>query len=479
LSDKKYSVVPTHLGSLRDEKGRDLVMHAVIKLDFNKIPQLLEHDFDLSRKYHNYTAIDYAVEVSNILKGSWEQRLGYKIINQLLSSNSQFPTGDLFRNCEISNNIMEFKDDMENIRINVRKGLIDSVKKTLEKYPNLSYFYDTKNQSLLAYLINLNKEYAWNLCKDYNLKIGEHEELDILSHHLGKDDEYLSKIVVLILLEKFRYITGEHLRGEHRKCVKKALELLNENKISSDILKIIAAYKRSVIFMDFDVESESFHNSGISGKHDGMTNTHGQIFIAAKGFTKSKYLHVVGIMIHEFIHLAVQLTYMNEFNPYPQGSSQIKEQFEIIFNNIKDDIEKHYHEKLIKEVFVGYKKEEQHSELIVTPMQMKIQDPERKDEIQKLYSPLFYFFEKTIVKDIKDTIPVLIRLQLENEIINYQQLTSSMIAKLVHSPIYYGQDKTTYFDVFGENKDVLKKLTSDNYKNILLKNQILNIPEKK
>lgn len=475
IYDTRGQIVLTHIGYLRHKDKRDLLMYAFEKLYINLFSTLIQLEFDLDRKdFNGKLSIDFAAEKLKSFQTKNEIKEAYeKAIGDLLFAGSPFSASIYFQYYIDLTRTKEYIKLNEILRYYARNDKIDLVKKTIKKYPKLRFFYDTSNQSLICFLIILKSRHVNDLYDIFDLGIGDHEELELLKKTIDQKQE--SKYIIFFtLLKKVRCMNATKLDEEHQSYVKEALEELFQNDMSYDYIHLCAVNKKSVIFMDF--ENEYYEDSKVPGKTSGETNAHGLTYIAAKNLLnmneKSKTIATMG---HEFCHQSVRFTFMNSFNPYSQNDLTKKSNFEKIFNDIKSTTKGNY--ELVSNVFY-YKETEQHSELIVTPVQMALQYKNNAHIIENKYKDLYQFTREQVSKDIKIAIPTLIRLQQEEDV-KFDSLPEPMQIYIQNCKIYYGDDQTQQISIEDRRKIRFENLSSENIKNILLEGAPFSIIRKK
>jgi len=114
---------------------------------------------------------------------------------------------------------------------------------------------------------------------------------------------------------------------------------------------------REIIF-DFDSDSiVDLDPTRSSGTEGSCYYREGRIYIGAKEESK-----LLGILAHELTHLAMQVCYDNECNPYKESDEQTKSEFGKIVSQCR---EKNGMDSIIKRVFTVYGESNWPAELIV------------------------------------------------------------------------------------------------------------------
>lgn len=460
------------------------LLEAVKNVNVDEVESALKQhpDIDYEDK-DNKNAIDHAWIILTTTKSSKIRIECSKIILKLLNANSKNPKGKFNFSFESApKKIQEFIDMCESLHRDVENHNIDHLKTIINTYQTLRFYYDRNNESVLLYALKRQRINEINVMLS-KLSIRHDESLNEIFYEFSfpeLDEEFstsrsnLPQPHILLLMSKSRI----KYTKEPQKCWMKIYQAfldINQIESCSIILKISAIWKKLRINFDFARDS------------NGIGKKSGTIIIGAKNLAnESKKYEIYGMIAHELIHLAVQMTFMNNFNPFPMGESPLKIQYQKICKNIEKFCEENpKSEEIVKFVFQFYDEATQLYELIVTPMQMVVNYSENANKIdqnQRNFYDLFEYFKNVVIHEIEKAIPVLKSLQKENCWINFKDLTEPMKAKILHSVILFQGVETTLFKIIGDDikaqENILKHLSLENIKQILLNDEKIEIVSK-
>lgn len=450
---------------------------AILSNEESVVKELLEHDFD------GDDAVDVAWE--NFEKANRENNDKLendmtKIILILLEYNSRLPSN--FDYDKASNEIQEFIKKCEDMRKEVdnNNNEYKELKRLRKESNNLVYFYDRKNQSLLTYILKANKVNCLDLL-DREIFIGCHEKLtdnEINKYQSGCKEIREKNILgakessdthLFILRSRSRISHNDQFYEKRWNLVDEAYNAINDNEYCKKIMKVAASFGKTKIFFDFKNPATNSLDPATSQRTSGIIYQDGTIFIGAKNLLEEgNKFKVFGVLAHELCHLAVLVTFMNpNFDPFPLGESEEKTKFisEVMVQckNLKD------HEPIVSNVFESYIKEHLTSEMIVTLPQMLMEymnESDKKDNFNKNYN-LLVKYSKDIVEPELDRALDPLKL-LENNEIKFADLTSPMKAKILNSQIIFQGIETTLIALIGNDEDILKLLTIEDIRNVLL-----------
>jgi len=439
-----------------------------------KVKEIIKYVIDVNMHDENQiTAIDYAWMNFINFKKYYERssQAADEILLLLLNANSKFPSWRVgFDNKEASTGVHNFVDLCEGLHRAVVNGKVNHILQVLKEHPNLQYFHDRNNETLL--LLTLKKQNfdilnildgRVSIREDESLKEIYYEYFMGIEEELNFDEPKLPPVHILVLQAKSRIINSKD--NNHFEYIANAFKSINEIESCSKILKIAALLKD--FKMIFDFSSSAFNDTHYDS---------GNIYIGAKELINVKGRNnVIGTLIHELCHLAMLLTYMNNFNPYPEGKS---EEYEIIFNKIKQNhIKNQKLDDIVVQTF-AHKEEKQHAELIVRPLQILVhyrENAAKINQLQEKYSALFDYVRDIVIPDIQKAIAVYKNLQHENRGIMFEDLTAPMKAKILNSKMIFQGEKSTFSDLFGNNEKTMNSLSSEDIRRLLFKNECLII----
>ncbi|KAL7048607.1 hypothetical protein ACKWTF_003419 [Chironomus riparius] len=463
--------------------GRSLLDLAVLRNQQTVTERLMRHEFDTSEAI-NHAWTNYIENDKEMIKNTANE-----IILILLKSNSTIPND--FNYEKASQKVQEFVEYCEDIHEDVNENKFENLNTKLDKYPNMIYFYNRNNQSLLAHALE-NRNYYILKYLERGITIGPHEDIkdvykNVISDNIAnslrttnrQNSNENPESHLLSLRFKSRIGNNDQFSHQKWRYVNEAFENINANKYCSLILKVTAECKKLRIFFDFRHDSTYYMDPATSIFSRGIIYEGGSIFIGAKNLIDDqKKFEVFGVLIHELCHLAIYMTFMNRnFDPFSLGKSKEKKRFHNkVMNQCKD---KQDCETLVKNVLSCYSESIQCSEMIVVAPQLMItyqNDTERVEDLRKLFSELFKYSEEVVEPELERALPVLKSLWGEKPV-TFKDLTKPMKAKIWHAEINFQGVETTFYQLIGSDQEILEVLLFEDIVDILLKNLVSEIGE--
>lgn len=504
-------------------KKRNLLIFAVLSKQLDIVDKLLKCNFDVDYEDKDKNnPIDYAWKEFENLRNDESKDNLISIIMSLLNANSKFPScfSDPSNFSDVPDIIKKFEENCRRMRKFVDNEDIVELENELKK-SNLRYYYDRNNVSLMAYATRMKKQKFVMTLLNHNILMGYHENIDEMYNYFDrknreilkveliqdseirslpddlvkifKNSELDSKNHIFSLLTKSRDGNKNcHERGKWLSILTafSILETISDspnNKLKTNpsiILKIVATFKDLKIHFDFKHDSTYHLHPITSETTGGIVSQKGEVIIGAKNLTDAnKQYEVIGTLIHELCHLAVELTYLNNFLPYPIEESTIKDRFHKIFLDILEQSDLGLiTELIIKRVFDNYKKTIiQIYELIVRPLQMDIHYIDKKVEQERNqvdFSELYSYQTEVVESDCDTSIGRWEKLQTQDQGLKYKNLTDSMKAKVLHSRIKFLGINSSLFELIGEDFEILNLLSPECIKKILMDEMEINISNK-
>ncbi|KAL7027067.1 hypothetical protein ACKWTF_005287 [Chironomus riparius] len=496
--EKEEVLNPLYIGN---KDGHNLLSIAVIQNNHETVEKLLfKYEFD----------VDYEIEEINnkkisIIDLAWRtftncQEENVKISNSniifsLLIRDAKFPQNF---NCEIASaEIQKLVDDREELHecIQLRNYELLREKITSENY-NVNYYYDKANQSLLMNALKMIIDSdTFEVLTSLGLNIANHEEKDakIFFQQIRNKNRTNAKDFpethIFLLVAKTKIANYNHKNPEYSKQILEAYKTLDENDSCSNVLKVVATCDSFKIFFDFKHDITYYFDPLTSIRTKGVTYSTGEMQIGVKNLlseNKNKKHEVLGVIIHEFCHLAVLKTYLNNYDPYLMGESKDKARF--IGKVVKECRESSKVEGMIDNVFNSYPPEHYHSEIIVLVCQMLMHycSKDSKTDCEhfkiirnrKLVFPeLFKYFKEIVEPELVKVLPVLKKLHDDDQEINFQELTEPMKAKILNGKINFQGEKVSLFEIIENDEDILNLLNSDDIRDILLYDETIRLGE--
>lgn len=482
--------------NLIDSYQRDLLMYAVINNWPNYVQKLLKFPFNLDEiDYYEWDAITYAWKANRKAKGNDEKRK--LILLELLNADSKYPSKkNGFRSdAPETPEIKQRLEEADELRKFLREKDLGKLEEKIKNKPNLHYYYNDENESLFAYALKIKNPDAINLLIRHGIKIGNHEDLNGLLKQL---DDTIRKVLRLEIRTCAIRHTDAHIASliskssignndlnvqEHMPLIVDAYNILNEHSTCKKILKLIALNDKLKIYFDFTQESVMYLDPMSGIQTTGAIYDSMYIYIGAKHLKDAeKKYKCIGVIIHEFCHCAILLTYANKFDPFPMGDSVTK----IIYNKIFQEIKKRYDDKekfdeIFHLAFQCYDANSQPSELIVRPIHIIMHYLENQTKINEIcgkFINLFKFFENTAIHDIESATKIYEKLQNNKDKLLFNDLTDALKANILHTEIEFQGKETSFYEIFDKQEEIAKQILSElPSKNIrqMLKNEMISV----
>ncbi|KAG5668146.1 hypothetical protein PVAND_016098 [Polypedilum vanderplanki] len=462
-----------HLIDLCDSSGQNLLLKAVSDGNLQVFNELLKLPFDLDYKLRNgKTAADIA----------WENKY-FEILLQLLKANSNFPVN--FDSNEAPEEIKSFLKISLNMHDAIRGNNVKEIEQILKENQNIRHFYDAKNTSAITTAILTINMPIYKLLSDHDALIGSQENVEIIfdSHNNSKFDqmkielrEFHSNIAQNLpekhlMIHYTNSVIGHDNKfiAKHHKLIKSAFELLNSIKETNLILKIIAARKNFKIHFDFNRSSVQFMDPFCgTSEMTGLFHSYGHIYIAMKEILDEvTKCEAIATMAHEFDHFALVLVFGNEGKPYTVDDKINEEKFKEIvrkYEKFKNE------EKIVGFVYENYHPEAYVAELIVRVPQMIVfyhENQEKLNELRKIYSDLFEFYENFVMPKMQETLPIIEKLSNNLIQISFNELNETIKSQIIHAIVRFQGKNVKFIDIVGKNSEIFESLKADEIREIL------------
>ncbi|CAG9802092.1 unnamed protein product [Chironomus riparius] len=490
-----------HIGN---ELGQNLLIKAASKCQNEVIENLLAHNFDVdSMDNDGCNAIERAWEFYDKNDDNNKHKTD-NVMLTLLHANSKLPRNHY----SVSNKVKNIKKIQFEPRLAPRKvkkfvnmcedlhELADSseimeIEKIINEEPNLKYFYDKNNKSLMAHALSNNKIDVCKLLVSLKVSIAHHEvaSLNKLYKTLEDDDKLdlqtehrvhaieLPKLHVYTLLMRSKIGRNDRQHDDRWAYVEDAFRIIDANDTCSKIFKIAAIFQNFTIYFEFENEViyylDPMSNSGGLGKIYGDHS----VYIGAKNLIDdNRKYEVMGAIIHELCHFAVLITYLNDYNPYPIGESKEKKLFT---EAVQECIENREVEEDIVGSVMDYPEYQRDSEFIVRVVQMvmhyyigdaknAIRNTEALNERKDKFKKLFKYFEEVVEKDFDELLKIFEKLLDVKQTITFDELTRPFKKRILYSDINFQGQKTNFNDLIGDDDDILKLMTPQQIRGMLV-----------
>lgn len=326
----------------------------------------------------------------------------------------KFPTND-----EYPKELQQLINSSEDIHEAVLAKNVEKVSKIIQQFPNIRYFYNKYNESILKIALHQKSFNIYETLLSNDVTLGPHEQFGEIFDSLSEDEKTILRkihfkyskdlpenhINVLMMNTQISYDDVDKEGKE--KLVLRAYSVLNKDPLINPILKIVAASKNFGIIFDFKRPSLEILDPTAAPATRGLFYINGKICIGAKQLLDATTEHeTFGTLAHELCHYAVNLTYQNRAKPYLKTDHVTKEKYKEIIKFCEKHKEK---EEIVKLVF-DYEQRFHSAELIVRVVHLLAlysNQPDKLKEVREIYSILFKFHEDVVVPAMQQKLPVI------------------------------------------------------------------------
>lgn len=261
----------------------------------------------------------------------------------------------------------------------------------------------------------------------YNFNEGEHEAYiyHLLSH--SKKKNFKKSSCKIKILEYYSYLS-------EIPEMELVMKVLQRSKIN-----IIIDMERNNVSKIYQKKNQDVEWS--RGMHNILTN---EIFIGANG----EFKKVSGTLAHELTHMAMQVCFSNETNPYEKFSKN-KGQFEGIIERVEKS---NPDDDIVREAFQPFYKERSECacELIVRVNHLLADNPKNRKQYESKYKELFDFYKKEVSPKleahIRNPSEAEFRLKIRNKNDSLQHLS-----KLIAEKDYIFEGPLEFLDIYNYN----------------------------
>jgi ankyrin repeat protein len=483
------------LAYLVDSLGKNLLMSAVEEVKYKIANELLKLPFDINHK----TAAGHTA--ADILS---QKNYQYMLL-LLLEANSTYPTGFDLTIC--SEAVKPFVKISEDMHAAIKGNRQPEVQEILENNPGLRYFYNTSNVSAAATAIRSNNRAIYILLIDNGRSIGPLEDFNQLMTELTqlfpKEQDELKppaakrakKDMHTIHAKNFKKAPERHIMkhmssllyghdelhpAQRMQHVREAFETLDTIPELSLTLKITATNKNIKNHFDFNRESVQHMVPTESDSTNGLFNTLGHVYVAAKKLLKEGEKNKpIGITGHEHSHCAIHMTFGNWAKPYAVDDTVNEQRFNSIIEECGQMWEKNPNtmEPIMAWVFMFYEEHLWPAELIVRVPHMLAHyhgDETKLTELKVTFKSLFDYYRDVVMPEMKAALPVLEKLSEDS--VKFSELTTPLKAAILHSQVELQGVRVQLKEV--ANAEVLELLTPQQIREIL-EGKVIKIGKKR
>jgi len=423
----------------------------------NDIQCILKYGLDIDYEDENkLNAVDNIWINYRDSKTEDEKNKYGNIMLSFIEANSKNPSRKVKFNIDIAPSMVRnFIEICESLHRYVEHDEEKNLLAEIKNHPNLRYFYDRNNESLLLFTLKLHKI---NFIKIFDgaLSIGRNESLNEVFYKyskkrhntiLGSAEEKLPNLHIIILKSKSMIFNMSDQNHTNWKYIENALNKLDEDEACSRVLKIAAPYKNLKIYFDFQKDVNFNLNQG----NDNKTRFEsGIIYIGAKDLNEENEA-ILYTLIPQLCNIAIHLSCLDYYDP-----------------NMADDFEEEEpvdKNPNLQEDNSGDDKEQAKKQQLMELIKKTLNDQN------------IHLYDYFIMLDIQELLDIIDILQDEEQFIDYDDLTQPMKMKILHSKIIFQDVETSLYDIVGDNLHVLNALTSEDIRNVLLRNIKLEIGE--
>lgn len=312
--------------------------------------------------------------------------------------------------------------EMDLFHDHIKCGDCDKVELMIDKYPQEKYFCNSSNESAVKTAIEWRRYdiYELLLSRGIWLSLGEDittfsidDQSKIKIKHINRKffkDPNAEHLMRLFSMSRLSHYSSDIERPEHNIMIIKAFEDLNKLKWIEPILKVAATSKDLKIVFDFDSDSVECLDPKKSKTVEGITYPRDQfVYVGAKGLRNdATWNEVLGTLIHELCHFAMEMIYNSNCKPYFDSDTKRQREFSEIVR--KCELEKAA-EDLVAIVYNPvYSDDVQHAELIVRVPHLIAfynSNEEKYLEVSEKFQELFDYYAKYVLADLKSQHPKL------------------------------------------------------------------------
>lgn len=377
-------------------------------------------------------------EIIEVIDIAWELKQ-FECLSELLDADHCFPRGFCLQNIPASDpsftKISKIITNRTILHDAIKSGSIQEIINFIDSNPRLKCAYDLSNQSVLTVALKAKKFDIYSLLRAKGFSSGVDESFDSVMNSLSNiekckvrecNKEHFNSVEnlhIMHLLSKSRL--GFNV-ADNAACfdiiVSMFLEL-NQIPEIEPILRVLETCDLLQIIFDLNKAHVMDLDPMASENAAGMTyNKSGSIYVAAANHEQHFY-EIIGTLIHELMHYAMQLIYENNCKPFEFRDINKMTKFDEIMKNLH-----HYWQhnpkdtdEIISNIFEFYPEDRWQAELIVRVPHMMACYKNNEDELSKIRETyckdLFEFYLSVTIVDI-NTKRDLIRPQREVEKIN-------------------------------------------------------------
>jgi ankyrin repeat protein len=333
----------------------------------------------------------------------------------------EFDSSDIEKG-ENTSALLKQVEDRQSFHQAIKKGSENVVKEFIKSYPRLKRAYDLRNQSALMTALEESQYELYALLQSKGLCADENEEPSLVIEGLNSEGKHRLKEAnlkyfekqddshIIYLLSKSRMGIGQE-KKENFGIIRKLYKKLDSIPEISTILKVLEQSELRDIIFDFDKDSIVDLDPTYSSEAKGSCeHKEGHIYIGAKNESE-----LLGTLAHELAHLAMQVCYGNECNPY----GALDEQKKCAFGKIVAECHKSTgKDDIIERVFSHYEDSIWPAELIVRVPHMLARYIDENGErlLTEQAQELFKFYKQNTEKDLAKFIGNPLHCKVKNQI---------------------------------------------------------------
>lgn len=336
---------------------------------------------------------------------AWDSKR-FDVVLSLLKSDKEFPknfdTSELNESNEHEKQLIEFTEKRNQLHTLIKEDNLEQLKSLISGSDSKLYLNSENNSAVFTAITHKKfRIYAYLKSAEGDFKDENEEELlrDLSREEKAVIEEELACYFQKSSVSHIHYLISKSKSSKtvtsFEEKVKTYYEALDEVKGVSDILQVIQYSEYLEIVYDFDNDNVTEISPNTSKNTRGEAKyKQGRLLIAAG--VKRTEKEILGTIAHEMAHMAIQLIYENECNPYHKTDKAKKSTFEKINKQIKEKVTKQKDGpfSILSDVYFNYQECDHHSELIVRVPQILAQNKFGRQWLkEEAYDLLCYYNE--------------------------------------------------------------------------------------
>ncbi|KAJ8875243.1 hypothetical protein PR048_023138 [Dryococelus australis] len=407
---------------------------------------------------------------------AWENG-HYKVLFLLLNDDSEIPNGlttdDISGSDDITKQLVSFINAREDLHSFIENGNMEAVKTFINSQGQSSkYFINSKGASALLTAIEHHQYGIYSFLISNGIHFKTQQEAECLKRLNDEEKTELNNYMIryfcgtenshiLYLISKSKSMRPrENFENE----IKGFYSELNHIPEISVVLQVIQYADNLEIAFDFDKEDVSHMDPRHAVTTKGITEfKSGRLYVGFKRETHLQESERLGTLAHELTHIAMQILYKNDCNPYGKHDTEKQKEFKELVNYVRN----HWYyssgvEDILHRVFNDYANpDDWPAELIarVPHILAKYGTDEGLDILQKQAPLVYAFYTKHVMHTCTEFVHDSFLIKPRNMIRLLNQYLG-VINEFQHMNIWFEQAYDLYEFLQSESKNVMLLGTS-------------------